>query len=73
MDIIYKKGTLYVYLEEGMNARTLRNLETRVEKIMSTYGIDNLVVDTLGENQEYMELFESRFNRRHKSKVIIKQ
>ncbi len=72
MDIIYKKGTLYVYLEEDMNARILRNLETRIERIMSAYGIENLVIDTLGENHEYMELFESRFNRRHRTKVIIK-
>lgn len=72
MDIIYKKDTLYVYLEEELNFRVLCNLENQIVRIMEDYGINNLVIDTFGENREYMDFFKSRFNRRHNMKVMIK-
>lgn len=72
MDIIYKKDTLYVYLEEELNFRVLCNLENQIVRIMEDYGINNLVIDTFGENREYMDFFKSRFNRRHNIKVMIK-
>lgn len=72
MDIIYKKNTLYVYLDESLNDSTLEILERRVNNILRTYKIDNLVINSEEENDEHLHKFECKYNSTHRSKVIIK-
>lgn len=72
MDIIYKKDTLYVYLDERLNEDVMRTLESRVNNIMGTYNIENLVINTKEKSTEHLHEFESKYNSKHRSKVIIK-
>lgn len=75
MDIIYRKDTLYVYLRETPDAEMIKTLESRVDNIMGTYNIENLVIAT-NEPEEKIDIhlheFENKFNSRHSKKVIIK-
>ncbi len=68
MDIEYKKQTLYVYLNEDVDVERMQN---KVENIMDTYEINNLVIHTKGEKKHLHE-FEWNYNTKHKTKVIIK-
>jgi hypothetical protein len=68
MDIIYRKDTLFVNLEKSDNMDTM---EKRVNSIMDVYKIENLVVNTNG-NDFYLDNFEKNYNKSHKSKVFIK-
>ncbi len=75
MDIIYRKDTLYVYLKEIPDEEIIKTLESRVDNIMVTYNIENLVIATSEQSDEsdiHLHEFESKFNRRHRKKVIIK-
>lgn len=72
MDIIYKKDTLYVYLDEEVDEQGMSALEDKVDGIMSTYNIENLVIDTHRTNQAHLRRFESSYNSRHRSRVVIK-
>lgn len=75
MDIIYRKDTLYVYLKEEIDEEKIRTLESRVDNIMGTYNIENLVISTnenIEEADVHLHEFESKFNSRHRKKVIIK-
>ncbi len=72
MDIIYKKDTLYVYLDDSDDSEAVGTLEDKVDHIMSTYNIDNLVINTKDDSREDIQEFESKFNSKHRSKVIIK-
>lgn len=72
MDIIYKKDTLYVYLDESLDDARMSALESRIDHIMSTYNIEHLVVKSADERSESLERFENKFNARHHSKMIIK-
>lgn len=71
MNIIYRKNTLYVYLKEEIDPLLVETLEDRVNNIMGTYDIENLVIKTNGQQSAHFHEFESRYNSRHKSKVII--
>ena len=71
MDIIYKKDTLYVYLDEKVDQEVVDTLESRVDNIMDTYNIENLVINTRSRSRHLHE-FETKYNSRHQSKVIIK-
>lgn len=72
MDIIYRKDTLYVYIDEVVDEHVVRKLERNVENIMETYNINNLVVDTNNQSRIHFHGFESRYNSKHKPKMIIK-
>ena len=75
MDIIYRKDTLYVYLREIPDEDIIKTLESRVDNIMGTYNIENLVISTGEQSDEsdvHLHEFESKFNSRHRKKVIIK-
>ena len=75
MDIIYRKDTLYVYLRELPNEKNIETLESIVDNIMGTYNIENLVIATDESNEEsdvHLNKFESKFNSRHRKKVIVK-
>lgn len=71
MNIIYRKNTLYVYLQEEINSHVVDTLEDRVNNIMGSYDIENLVIKTNGKHGAHFHEFESRYNSKHKSKVII--
>ena len=72
MNLVYKKDTLYVYLDEDLNGDVVNSLEQRVNSIMSSYDIDNLVIDSKDKNITKLVDFEKRYNQKHKSKMIIK-
>ncbi len=72
MNIIYRKNTLYVYMNENIDKHNLSTMEERINHIMGTYDIDNLVINTYGNDIEGLYEFENRYNSRHKSRVIIK-
>lgn len=72
MNIFYKKDTLYVTLDELVDREVIDTVESRVNAIMSSYNIPNLVIDTNGQNVEHFKEFEQRYNHGHSSKVIIK-
>lgn len=72
MDIIYKKDTLYVYIDEAINEELVDTLESRVDHIMGTYNIENLVINAKDRNSLHFHEFETKYNSRHKSKVVIK-
>lgn len=71
MNIIYRKNTLYVYLQEEIDSYLVDTLEDRVNNIMGSYDIENLVIKTNGKHGGHFHEFESRYNSKHKSKVII--
>ena len=71
MNIIYRKNTLYVYLQEKVDSDLVNIIEDRVNNIMGSYDIDNLVIKTNGQTGEHFNEFKTRYNSRHKSKVII--
>lgn len=72
MDIAYNKDTLYVYLDEDLDKEAMDSLETKIDRIMDTYEIERLVVETRKENSEHIHEFEWNYNKRHKNKVVIK-
>jgi hypothetical protein len=72
MNIIYRKNTLYVYVNEEVNDELIDSMENRVNNILGCYDIDNLVINTGGESRDHFNDFESRYNQNHKYKVIIK-
>lgn len=72
MNIVYRKNTLYVYLNERIDREVLESMEQKVNNIMRIYDIDNLVIQTCKEDEEYLNNFVSRYNRLHKSNVIVK-
>lgn len=72
MDLVYKKDTLYVYLDEDLNDEIIYSLENRVNSIMGLYDIDNLVINSKDKNVQKFVDFEKRYNKKHKSKMIIK-
>ena len=47
-------------------------MEQKVNNIMKIYDIDNLVIKTCWDDEEYLNDFANRYNRLHKSNVIIK-
>ena len=71
MNIVYRKNTLYVYLYEEIDSNLVDTIENRVNNIMGTYDIENLVIKTNGQYGTHFLEFENRYNSRHKSKVII--
>lgn len=72
MDLVYKKDTLYVYLDEVLDKEVVTQLENRVDSIMSLYDIDNLVINSRDRDIHKFLDFEKRYNQKHKSKMIIK-
>lgn len=72
MNIFYKKDTLYVTLDELVDREVIDTVESRVNAIMSSYNIPNLVIDTNGQNTDHFKEFEQRYNHKHNSRVIIK-
>lgn len=72
MNIIYRKNTLYVYMRENITESLVNQMEDRVNNIMGTYDIDNLVINTNGAGLDHFHDFESRYNSSHRSRVIIK-
>ena len=72
MDLVYKKDTLYVYLDEELDEDVVNSLEHRVDSIMGLYDIDNLVINSKDKNIDMFSNFEKRYNKKHKSKMIIK-
>ena len=72
MNIIYRKNTLYVYLKENLDEALAHKIEDRVNNIMGTYNIDNLVIRTNGQNNSILSDFEIRYNNAHNSRMIIK-
>jgi hypothetical protein len=72
MDIIYRKDTLYVYLDESLDSDIVRTMESRVNNIMSTYNIENLVINTNDSPDSHLLDFQTKYNSSHKSKVVIK-
>ena len=69
---MYKKDTLYVYVDEPLTGETIRTMENRVNDIMDRYDIENLVVDSKNKSDIYLHEFEKRHNSKYRSKVIIK-
>lgn len=72
MDLVYKKDTLYVYLDEKLDEEVVNSLEQRVNSIMSAYDIGNLVIDSKDKSLDKLINFEKRYNKKYKSKMIIK-
>lgn len=72
MDIEYRKDTLYVHLNENIDKDKIESLETKVDNIMKTYDIGNLVINTRGKGREHLHEFEWKYNSRHRTNVIIK-
>ena len=72
MNIIYRKNTLYVYVRENIDAPLVSKMEDRINNIMGTYNIDNLVIRTNGQNIEGLKGFEHRYNMAHSHNLIIK-
>ena len=50
----------------------VNSLEQRVDSIMSLYDIDNLVINSKDRHTDLFIDFEKRYNKKHKSKMIIK-
>lgn len=61
-----------MYLNERIDKVILKNMEQKVNNIMKIYDIDNLVIKTCWDDEEYLNDFANRYNRLHKSNVIIK-
>lgn len=72
MDIAYNKDTLYVYLDEPIEKNDFKDLEERVDYIMSAYEIERLVIESKGEASEHLHEFEWNYNKRHRNRVVIK-
>jgi len=72
MNIIYRKNTLYVYLNENIDAPLAHKVEDRINNIMGTYSIDNLVIRTNGQNAGALRDFEFRYNSTHSTRMTIK-
>ncbi len=66
MDIEYKKDTLYVYVNEKDD---IDEMEERVENIMRTYKIDNLVIKPTSSVREHLHDFERSYNMKHRPKL----
>lgn len=72
MEIVYRKDTLYVYIDEEVTKELVEDLKRRTETIMDTYGIDNLVVDTHKNASSLLSDFAVKYNTCHRSKMILK-
>lgn len=72
MDIIYKKDTLYVYLDDGIDEDKMFLVEDKINSIMGTYKINNLVIKPGNLDTKLFEPFRKRYNQNHKTNMIIK-
>lgn len=72
MDIEYRKGTLYVYLKTKVDDNLIDKLERKVNDIFLRYDIDNLVIDTFGQDEKGIEKFCIRHNKKYKNRVLVK-
>lgn len=72
MDIIYKKDTLYVYLDDGIDEDKMLLVEDKINSIMGTYKINNLVIKPGNLDTKLFEPFRKRYNQNHKTNMIIK-
>lgn len=70
MKIIYRKNTLYVYLDESFDIKLLKKLENKLVNIMKIYKISNLVLNSKCDD-EAMKEFELKYNSHHKRPIII--
>lgn len=71
MNIIYRKNTLYVYLKGDENNYVIKKMEKKINNIMDTYKIENVVIKTSEDACNNLKEFKSRFNTEHKTSVII--
>lgn len=58
-------------MKDEIDREAVDRMEDRINNIMGSYDIDNLVIRTNGRANEHFHDFESRYNSEHKSKVII--
>lgn len=72
MDIIYKKDTLYVYLDDEISEDMIYTVEDKINTIMGTYKISNLVIKPGNLDTKLFEPFRKRYNQNHKTNMIIK-
>lgn len=71
MKIIYRKNTLYVYLDEDFDKNSFKRLENKIDNIMGIYNISNLVLNSKCD-EKTMKEFEVKYNSHHKSPIIIR-
>lgn len=69
---MYKKGTLYVYIKESVPQELMSLLERKIDNIMKRYNIENLVLDTGGVDNVYIESFCRRHNKKYRKKVLVR-
>ena len=72
MNINYRRDTLYVILEENLNEESVNTVENRVDNIMDTFNIENLVINARKMSPVHFRQFEENFRSRHENKVVIK-
>ena len=72
MNIIYRKNTLYVYLKENIDGPLVARVEDRINNIIGSYDIDNLVIKTRGQDISALKGLESRYNANHTSHLTIR-
>lgn len=69
---MYKKGTLYVYIKESVTQELVNLLERKIDNIMKRYNIENLVLDTGGVDNVYIESFCRQHNKKYRKKVLVR-
>jgi len=58
MDLIYRNKTLLVNIDEKVDIKIVRKLETRLNHILREYNIENVEIALLNENSDE-QLFTS--------------
>ena len=68
-DIIYSNETLYVILEGTVKRKDMKDLENKINSIISEYGISDIIIDTkklINQNDLYFDIFSEHNNVRIK-------
>ena len=74
MDLIYCNKTLLVNIDEQVDCKIIRKLETRLDNILREYNIENVEIALLNETNDE-ELFNTSIKmikNRHHANIYLK-
>lgn len=75
MEIYYKNETLYVDIEELIDYELLKNLKSRIFRIIDDYGIDRIILNIENDhnnNRSLLKTFEREFRSQYRGDLVIK-
>ena len=76
MDIFYTDNTLYVNMDNITSRSDIARMKKRVFKILDDYGIDNIVLNIITDDNISSDLLDSfllEYNQKYNGKIVMKK